>query len=387
MDLEFLPDPVIEIRPEGHDIAAKDPRAFVHHLKSTAQVVERFELKEGDLALVILLMFKESIAHESLARNALDLLDGDCRGFTGLPTVVSEKVVSAGNKETGNAHIAQHKKGLGDLPRISPKFLRGPSRRDSRHARPEGHDCPMRRFDQKRKATEFRRCRKQAPSRRAGLLACAGLYFILLLGPSAALGCGPRMITKEASPEEIRGFFETKKMRVLTFLGYSAAEYEDKELMLKQAERILDQFDPANTIVNIGATAEGIGAVYETAKRKGFLTAGIVSTQARDSNAALAPCVDVVFYVRDATWGGFLPGTGTLSPTSKAIVENSDVMVAIGGGEVARDELSSAKKFGKQVRFFPADMNHQIAREKALRKNREAPSEFGGAAASAFLAD
>lgn len=245
----------------------------------------------------------------------------------------------------------------------------------------------MRRFDQKRKATEFRRCRKQAPSHRVGLLACAGLYFILLLGPSAALGCGPRMITKEASPEEVRGFFETKKMRVLTFLGYSAAEYEDKELMLKQAERILDQFDPANTIVNIGATAEGIGAVYETAKRKGFLTAGIVSTQARDSNAALAPCVDVVFYVRDATWGGFLPGTGTLSPTSKAIVENSDVMVAIGGGEVARDELTSAKKFGKQVRFFPADMNHQIAREKALRKNREAPSEFGGAAASAFLAD
>jgi hypothetical protein len=32
-------------------------------------------------------------------------------------------------------------------------------------------------------------------------------------------------------------------------------------------------------------------------------------------------------------------------------------------------------------------MNHQIAREKALRKKSEAPSEFGGAAASAFLAD
>jgi hypothetical protein len=242
----------------------------------------------------------------------------------------------------------------------------------------------MRRFDQNRKATEFRRRRQQSSSRRLRLLACAGLYFILLPGTSAAIGCEPRMTTKEASSEEIRGFFEAKRMKVLTFLGYSAAGYEDRKLMLQQSERILDRFDPANTIVNIGATAEGIGAVYEIAKRKGFLTAGIVSTQAKATGATLSPCVDVVFYVRDATWGGFLPGTGTLSPTSRAIVENSEVLVAIGGGEVARDELSAARDLGKQVEFFPADMNHQIARDKALGKNRPAPSNFGGVAADAF---
>jgi hypothetical protein len=55
-------------------------------------------------------------------------------------------------------------------------------------------------------------------------------------------------------------------MRVLTFLGYSAAEYENenKAAMLEEATRILDEFDPRATIVNIGAPPEGMGAVYET---------------------------------------------------------------------------------------------------------------------------
>ncbi len=210
------------------------------------------------------------------------------------------------------------------------------------------------------------------------------LCFISLLGGRTALGCEPPMTARVATPEEIRTFFESKKMRVLTFLGYSGAEYEDKARMLEQATRILDKFDPRTTIVNIGATAEGIGAVYEAAKRKGFLTVGIVSTQAKESEVALSPCVDIVFYVKDATWGGFISGTEKLSPTSKAIVENSDVIVAIGGGEVARDELIFARRSGKHVQFIPADMNHQIAHDKALKKAKPAPTDFRGAAASAF---
>ena len=46
-------------------------------------------------------------------------------------------------------------------------------------------------------------------------------------------------------------------MTVLTFLGYSGAEYENKAGMLEQAAKILAQFDPKATIVNIGATAAG----------------------------------------------------------------------------------------------------------------------------------
>jgi hypothetical protein len=199
-----------------------------------------------------------------------------------------------------------------------------------------------------------------------------------------ALACDGQAKTSEATPEEIRAFFKGKSMKVLTFLGYSGAEYEDRNAMLEQAGRILGQADPKTTIVNIGATADGIGAVYEIAKQRGFVTVGIVSTQARDNNVALSPCVDFVFLVKDATWGGLLPGTAQLSPTSSAMVENSDRIVAIGGGEVARDELAAARRAGKEVEYIAADMNHAKAIEKAQKKGQPVPTDFRGAAASAL---
>ena len=66
------------------------------------------------------------------------------------------------------------------------------------------------------------------------------------------------------------------------------------------------------------------------------------------------------------------------------MVENSDVVIAIGGGEIGRDELIAARRSGKEVRFFPADMNHEKARQKARQKGLPPPSDFGGAAAEAF---
>jgi len=97
-----------------------------------------------------------------------------------------------------------------------------------------------------------------------------------------------RSTIRENTPEEIRAFFTGKGLTVLTFLGYSGAEYENKAMMLEQATQILSKFGPKKTIVNIGATPEGIGAVYEVAKRKGFLTTGIVSTQAKERSATLS---------------------------------------------------------------------------------------------------
>jgi hypothetical protein len=189
---------------------------------------------------------------------------------------------------------------------------------------------------------------------------------------------------KDATVEEIKSFFERQNKKVLTFAGYSGAGYENEALMLEQAERVLEEFDPAQTIVNGGATAEGIGAVYALAKRKGFPTTGIVSSQAKQYNAELSPYVDYVFYVEDATWGGFIEGSEQLSPTSKAMVENSDIIVGMGGGEVARDEMIAARRLGKEVRFIPADMNHQKAIEKAKKNGLPAPTDFSGPAGAAF---
>ncbi len=187
----------------------------------------------------------------------------------------------------------------------------------------------------------------------------------------------------DVTPEEVRAYFAARRMTIVTFLGYSGAGYEDEAAMLDQAARTLGGFDPGATIVNIGATADGIGAVYRLAKQMGFVTSGIVSSKARECEVPLSSCVDIVLFVKDATWGGFLPGTQTLSPTSRAIVEVSHVLVAIGGGEVARDEFVVAKRLGKRVEFFPADMNHQIACARARELGQPDPTDYRGAAANA----
>lgn len=190
----------------------------------------------------------------------------------------------------------------------------------------------------------------------------------------------PVLVT--ASAAGIHAHFSNTGRKVLTFAGYSGFGYENEAAMLAAADRILDDFDPKKTIVNIGATPDGIGAVYALAKRRGFETTGIVSTQARQY--AVSPQVDRVFYVEDATWGGYLEGSQELSPTSSAMVAVSDIMVAIGGGAVARDEMIEAKRLGKDVRFIAADMNHARALETAARKGLPPPTDFRGAVDEVF---
>ena len=170
----------------------------------------------------------------------------------------------------------------------------------------------------------------------------------------------------------------------MTFVGYSAAGYEQSDRMLKEARNILSKHIPDKTIVNIGATADGIGAVYEIAKKMGFATTGIVSTQAKKYQSGLSPYVDKVFYIVDKTWGGFITDTRDLSPTSLAMVQSSDIIVGIGGGAVARDEMLGAQRMGKTVIYIPADMNHRIAINKAHKKNNPAPTDFKGAANTTF---
>lgn len=210
-----------------------------------------------------------------------------------------------------------------------------------------------------------------------------GCFSILIFAMSAA-ACELATTVRSATIEDIKTFFVGEQKAVVTFVGYSGAEYEDKATMLQTAENMLDEFDPAKTIINIGATPVGIGAVYALAKRKGFLTTGIVSALAKEYQVELSPCVDYVFYVPDTAWGGFIEGSHRLSPTSTAMVENSDEVIGIGGGEVARDELLEAKRRGKRIRFIPADMNHQKAREKAQQDGLPVPTKFGGAAGEVF---
>jgi hypothetical protein len=196
-----------------------------------------------------------------------------------------------------------------------------------------------------------------------------------------SLAAGP---ASGVSPAEVKQFFDGRDKLVITFVGYSGTGYEDVQEMLDAARNVLAVHSPKKTIVNIGATSAGIGAVYELAKQMGFETTGIVSTQALEHKAEISPHVDTVFYVTDDTWGGFKENTEVLAPTSQAMVQCSDIVIGIGGGDVGRDEMIAARREGKTVKFIPADINHNVAIEAARKKGLPAPADFKGAAFTAF---
>jgi len=192
-----------------------------------------------------------------------------------------------------------------------------------------------------------------------------------------------RVVDSWDAQSAVGGIRSQGRARVLTFTGFSGAGYEDETEVREVILNELRSFDPSDTLVCAGATPEGIGMVYPIALQNGFRTAGIVSSQARLEGASFSTECEVVFVVDDATWGG-KQGNGRLSPTSQAMVGACDVMIGIGGGAIARDELAEALKKGKTGRFHKADMSHALAAEKAAKAGKEPPSDFSGEAQSLF---
>lgn len=184
------------------------------------------------------------------------------------------------------------------------------------------------------------------------------------------------------TPEETRQFFERQGRTVLTFFGYSV-DYEDEPGMLKIAQEILDQYLPTSTLVNIGATEGGLGAVYPLAKSLGFTTTGIVSTQTLPNPEWISETVDYVCFVADEGWGGKL-SSGELAPTSQAMVMCSDILVGIGGGPISRDEMLAGKAMGKPVIFYPAEIRHELAIRRAKARGLPEPTSFWGEAHEVF---
>lgn len=185
------------------------------------------------------------------------------------------------------------------------------------------------------------------------------------------------------TPAETRIFFISLGKKVVTFFGYSV-DYENENLMLKTAKDALSLYSPSNVLINIGGTSGGIGAVYPLAKEMRFMTTGIVSSMAMEDLKYISNAVDHICFVKDTQWGGKLPDSKELSPTSQAMVSCSDVLIAIGGGEVTRDELMAGKELGKTVHFYPAEISHKYLIEQARTKHQPAPKSFWGAAHEVF---
>ena len=185
------------------------------------------------------------------------------------------------------------------------------------------------------------------------------------------------------TPVEARGFFAAQGKTVLTLLGFSGS-YESENALLQTVREILLEYTPEKTLVNIGGTEGGIGAVYPVAKSLRFTTTGIVSTKALDEGAPISEAVDYVCFIADDQWGGKLPDSDELSPTSKAMVACSDVMIGIGGGEISRDEMIAAKEQGRPVSFYPAELSHAEAILRAKEAGLPQPKTFWGEAHEVF---
>jgi hypothetical protein len=185
------------------------------------------------------------------------------------------------------------------------------------------------------------------------------------------------------TPEQAVSFIKSHRKRVLTFFGYSAM-YEDQEGMLKIARQVLSQIAPTAMLVNIGATRGGVGAIYPIAKSMGFVTTGIVSTLALDYPREISAAVHHVCFIDDKQWGGKIANSNELSPTSKAMVACSDILVAIGGNDIARDELLAGRAQGKPIHYYPAEVNHESLIRRAKRMGLPPPKSFLGSVHEMF---
>lgn len=187
------------------------------------------------------------------------------------------------------------------------------------------------------------------------------------------------------TPEEVITFFMSQRKTVLTFYGYSGMGYEDEKAMLAIARKVLSGYSPETTLVNIGVTSVGIGAVYPLAKSMGFETAGIVTSLALEYKGGISESVDHICFVKDKQWGGYLPDSNELSPTSKAMVECSDILVGIGGGGISEAEMLAGKAQGKPVYFYPAEKNHANAIRYAKKMGLPPPESFDSGNPDLFM--
>lgn len=179
-------------------------------------------------------------------------------------------------------------------------------------------------------------------------------------------------------PEEAVSFIKGLGKTMLTFYGFSGLGYEDEKEMLGVARDVLSKYSPETTLVNIGASSTGIGAIYPLAKSLGFTTAGIISTKALEYLEEISEAVDHICFIEDNQWGGKLANSNELSPTSRAMVECSDILVGIGGGAISLDEMLAGQAQGKEILYFAADMNHERAKRQAEKKGLPPPQSFKG---------
>ena len=185
---------------------------------------------------------------------------------------------------------------------------------------------------------------------------------------------------------DIFRFFELKGKYVLSFAGFGELGYQDIAYVEGVIRDELSRWKPDEILVNSGTLLrvggqEGIAVVYRLAKELGIETCGIhpgISLQWADTHPVSA-FADHVYFVEDGTWGGYIDDQFEPSPTLKVLLQVTDELIVIGGGKHAADELAAFLQNGKCVKYFPAQMNHQVTLDWCAKSGVDIPDLNGAA--------
>jgi len=188
-----------------------------------------------------------------------------------------------------------------------------------------------------------------------------------------------------STPREIRHFFAARGKHVVSFAGFGELGYEEDGIVERIVPEVVRGRTPGELIMNCGTLLraggqDGIARAYTVAKSLGIETTGIHPGVALDfaETHHVSPYEDSVFFVDDATWGGFLD-EHRVSPTLQVILDVSHELVVIGGGKHAADELRAFHERGKKVSYFPAEMNERTTMEWCTRAGVEIGDRRGAA--------
>lgn len=142
-----------------------------------------------------------------------------------------------------------------------------------------------------------------------------------------------------------------KHRHIIVVGGYSGRGYGDPEAVRQEVRRLLESLvseHGSNLLVVSGATAVGIGLVYEVAKDLEISTLGVVSELA--TSEELSGFCDYVLFIEDPEGSWQVKSDDGDSYLVEAAREGQ--MVYFGGGEVAAMEIEEAKEKGIAVSVF-----------------------------------
>ena len=104
LDFKFHPHERIQIQARRDNISPRDPGDFAPHSKQAANLLKYFGSEKSDLAFVVVLKIKKTVAQDAAAGEALNLRDSHGWMLSRPPIVMPEKIVPGRNIEVAHFH-------------------------------------------------------------------------------------------------------------------------------------------------------------------------------------------------------------------------------------------------------------------------------------------